>query len=52
MNTVKKITKNKSDVSVVGATITVLVSNTTKKDYGLFTDKIVAVQKKRANNNI
>ena len=46
MNTVKKITKNKSDVSVVGATITVLVSNTTKKDYGLFTDKIVAVQKK------
>ncbi len=45
MNTVKKITKQQCDISVVGSSMVVLVDNTTKNDYGLFTDKIVAIQK-------
>ena len=45
MNTVKKTTEQQCDISVVGSSMVVLVDNTTKKDYGLFTDKIVAIQK-------
>ena len=45
MNTVKKTTEQQCDISVVGSSMVVLVDNTTKNDYGLFTDKIVAIQK-------
>ncbi len=33
------------DMHVVGSSMVVLVENTTKNDYGLFTDRIVAIQK-------
>jgi len=45
MNKVEKITEQQCDISVVGSSMVVLVENTTKNEYGLFTDKIVAIQK-------
>jgi hypothetical protein len=45
MNKVKKTTEQQCDISVVGSSMVVLVENTTKNEYGLFTDKIVAIQK-------
>jgi hypothetical protein len=40
-----KSTEKQCDIHVVGSRMFVLVENTTKDDYGLFTDKIVAIQK-------
>ena len=40
-----KNTEKQCDIHVVGISMVVLVDNTTKNDYGLFTDKIVAIQK-------
>jgi hypothetical protein len=42
---VKKIAEQQCDISVVGSSMVVLMDNTTKNDYGLFTDKIVAIKK-------
>ena len=45
MKTIEEKTKKQCDIHVVGSSMVVLVENTTKNDYGLFTDKIVAIQK-------
>ena len=44
-NTKELNNKKQCDIHVVGSSMFVLVENTTIKDYGLFTNKTVAVQK-------
>ena len=44
-NTKELNNKKQCDIHVVRSSMVVLVENTTKNDYGLFTDKIIAVQK-------
>ena len=42
---IQQLKEQQCDISVVGTSMVVLADNTTKNDYGLFTDKIVGIQK-------
>ena len=44
-NTKELNNKKQCDIHVAGSSMVVLAENTTIKDYGLFTNKTVAVQK-------